>query len=93
MDADQPLVNRRGLVGRIIVQHQVQVQVGRGHLVDGLEESQELLLPVAAVGLPDYLAGGHIQRGEQTGGAVAHIVVGATLAPSLRVAAGGGSGT
>ena len=49
----QPLVDRRGLVRGVIVQHEVKVEVIRDRGVNELEEPQELLVPVAAVGLRD----------------------------------------
>jgi hypothetical protein len=49
----EPLVDRRGFVSRVVVQDQVQVQVLRHGGVDELEELQELLVPVAAVVLGD----------------------------------------
>src|SRR6185369_1766194 len=51
---EQPLVDRRGLVRGVIVQHQVQVQVLRDSRVDELEEPEELLVAVPAVGLRDH---------------------------------------
>jgi len=46
---EQPLVDRRGLVRRVVVQDQVQVQVLGDGGVDELEGAQELLVAVAAV--------------------------------------------
>src|SRR6266511_6309046 len=37
----QPLLDRRGLVGGVVVADQVQVQLGGGVLVDGFEEPEE----------------------------------------------------
>jgi hypothetical protein len=45
----QPLVDRGGLVGGVVVQDQVQVEVLRDGLVDELEEAEELLVAVPAV--------------------------------------------
>ena len=50
---EQPLLDRRRLVRGVVVQDQVQVQVLRDGGVDELEEPQELLVPVPAVGLAD----------------------------------------
>ena len=72
----QPGPDRGGLVGGVVVADQVQVQLGRGVRVDGLEEPQELLVAVPALVLADHLAGGDVQRGEQARGAVADVVVG-----------------
>jgi hypothetical protein len=47
--ADEPALNGRGLVGPVIVEYQLEVQLG-GHLdVDTLEELLELDGPVPAV--------------------------------------------
>src|ERR1700689_2275270 len=75
--ADQPVLHRGGLVGGVVVADQVQVQAGGGGGVDGLEELQELLVPVLAVVGGDDLAGGDVERGEQAGRAVADVVVAA----------------
>jgi hypothetical protein len=42
--------------------------------VDGAQEAQELAVAVAGQALPDHLAGQHVQRREQGGGAVALVV-------------------
>jgi len=72
----QPVLDGGRLVGGVVVQDQVQVQVLRDGLVDQLEELQELLMPVAAVGLGDDRAAGQVEGGEQAGRAVADVVVG-----------------
>jgi len=72
----QPLVDDGGLVGGVVVQDQVQVQVPRHGDVDELEEPEELLVPVAAVGLGDHRPAADVIGGEQAGGAVADVVVG-----------------
>ena len=64
------------LVGGVVVQDQVDLQI-LGHLpVDGLEELQPFLMPVPRQALADDHAGQHVERGEQGGGAVALVVVG-----------------
>jgi hypothetical protein len=57
-----PLV--RGVVVHYLMQH---ASVGAGHV---LEEDQKLLMPVSVLAQPGGLAGGHLQGGEQRGGAV-----------------------
>src|ERR1700694_5215891 len=79
----QPLADVLVFVGGVVVQDQVDRQVF-GHLaVDGLEELQPLLMPVARHALPDHRAGQHVQSSEQGGGAVPLVVVGHRLAPPL----------
>src|ERR1035441_4417702 len=75
--AQQPVLDRGGFVGGVVVADQVQVQAGGSPRVDGLEELQELLLPVPAVVRGDDLPGGDVQGGEQAGRAIADIVVAA----------------
>ena len=76
--AGQPGGHRGVLVGGVVVDHHVQLapRVGLGDL---LEEPQELLVPVPVVAGVDHLAGGDLERGEQGGGAVPDVVVGAGL--------------
>jgi hypothetical protein len=66
-------------VGAVVVDDQVNVQVLRHELLDLPEEAQELLVPVARPALGEHLAGGHVQGGEQGGGAVADVVMRHTL--------------
>src|SRR6516165_9521552 len=42
----EPALYGRGLVGGIVVDHQVEVEAGRGLMVDQLEKAQELAMPV-----------------------------------------------
>ena len=43
----EPALYRRGLVGGIIVDDEMQVEIGQSPFVDGLEEAEELAMPVA----------------------------------------------
>ena len=65
-------------VGGVVVHHQMQLarRVGPGHM---FEERQKLLMAVPVLAQPGDLAGGDLQRGEQGGGAVPDVVVGALL--------------
>ena len=47
--------------------------------VDTFHESQELLMPVTAMTVPHHRARRGIERREQRGGAVPHVIMGATL--------------
>ena len=71
----QPVMDQIGLVGAVVVQDQVDVQLRRYVLFDGVEEVAELDGPVAALELADDLAGFGVERCEQAGGAVAKIIV------------------
>ena len=67
------------LVGGVVVQDQMDLQVVGDLSVDGLEEFQPFLMPVPRHALADDHAGQHVERGEQGGGAVALVVVGHRL--------------
>ena len=69
----EPGAHRRVLVGGQVVDHDVQLAAGIGRR-DLVEEGQELLVPVALGARLGHLAGGHLQRGEQRGGAVPDVV-------------------
>ena len=61
----QPSLDLRMFVGRIVVHHQVDVQI-RWHLpVDQSQESEEVLVAVALLALGDHTTRGDIQRREQ----------------------------
>ena len=66
------------LVGGVVVHDQMQLLVGvaAGEVA---EEDQELLVPVPWSCKAGDLAGGDLERGEQGGGAVPHVVMGAFL--------------
>ena len=78
----QPLVHLGVFVGGVVVHDQVDlgavagVGVGPGQV---FQEAQELLVAVPVLADPGDLAGGDLERGEQGGGAVADVVVGALL--------------
>jgi len=65
-------------VGGVIVHHQVEVllRVGLGDL---LQEREELLLALPGFRRGSDLPGRDVQRGEQDGGSVPHVVVGGFL--------------
>jgi len=65
-------------VGAVVVEHHVQLppRGGPGH---ELEEGEGLAVAVPREALVGHLAGGDLQRCEQGGGPVPHIIVGAPL--------------
>src|SRR5207245_3681512 len=67
------------LVGAIVVQDEMHVELGADFAVDEAEELQELLVTMAGVAMTDHLAAGDIERREETGDPVAFVVVGASL--------------
>jgi hypothetical protein len=61
----QPLLDRLGLVGGVVVQDQVEFEVPGDGCVDDLQEAEELLVTVAAVVLGDDRAGDDVQGGDR----------------------------
>ena len=64
------------LVAAVVVEDRVDQLAGRHGALDGVQEAQELLVPVALHAAADHRAFEDIERGEQGGRAIADIVVG-----------------
>ena len=75
----QPVADGLGLVRAVVVQDQMHVQFCGNVLFDGVEEVAELAGAMSLLGLANNLAGAGVERGEETGGAVALVIVGAPL--------------
>src|SRR5665647_2465589 len=73
---EQPAPHRRGLVGGVVVEDEVDLKVGRDLTLERCQEALELDRAMAGVRRADHLAGGGVERREQAAGAVALIVVG-----------------
>ena len=72
---DEPALDAGVLVGTVVVDDEVDIEV-RGHVgIDVPEEAQEFLVAVARLALGEDLAGGKVQGGEEGGGAVAGVAV------------------
>jgi hypothetical protein len=71
----QPLSDLRMLVGGVVVDHRLDQLAGRNVALDGIEETDELLVPVALHAAPDHAAVEHVEGGEQCRGAVALVIV------------------
>ena len=69
----QPVADPGGLMGSVVVQDQVNIQLGRYAGFYGTEEVAKLLGAMALLGLSDDLAGFCIQSGPQAGCAMADI--------------------
>ena len=69
----QPVADPGGLMGPVVVQDQVNIQLGRYVGFDGTEKFAKLLGAMALLGLSDDLAGFCIQGGKQAGCAMADI--------------------
>ena len=71
----QPAPHFLVLVGGVVINHQMDVQFRRHIGLDVFEELQKFLMTVARLTPGQYLSRGKIQGGEQSGGAVADIVM------------------
>ena len=71
----EPVLDAGVLVGAIVVDDEVDVEVRRHVGIDVLEEAQELLVAVSRPALGEDPAGGNIQGSEEGGGAVADVAV------------------
>src|SRR3974377_635111 len=77
--ACKPPLHGRRFVGAVVVHDQMNIELLRHALVNGAQKLQELMAAMAPMQLADHLASGHIQRREQGGRAMAHVVVTAPL--------------
>ena len=77
--ACEPVADRRGLVGRVVVDHQVDVEVGRDVGLDGAQELKELSGPVTLEAAPDHFAGRDIEGREERRRPVALVIMTAPL--------------
>ena len=72
----QPPMHRRRLVGREVVQHDVDLPLGLDARVDVAEERDEVLGAMLRLAPRDHLAGRDVQRGEEIDRAMPQVVVG-----------------
>src|SRR5216684_6382262 len=70
----EPAFHRVGLVRAVVVEDEVQVEMGRGLAQELPQEGQELLGAVTGQAFADDLATCHVESGEQRGGPVALVV-------------------
>src|SRR6516165_3569522 len=77
--AGEPGFDGRRFMGGVIVEHQMDVEIGRHGLLDLGQEFAEFDRPVALVAAADDPTGGDVQGGEQRGRAVALVVMAAPL--------------
>ncbi len=89
----QPVADQLRLVGAVVVQDQVDVQLRRDVLFDGVEEGAELDRTVAAMGLAEDVSCFCVERGKEAGGSVACVVVGAAFDLSGRMGSSGAVGS
>ncbi len=77
---DDPLLNLRTLVRRVVVEHEMDFEIRRHLLVDQCQKRQEVLVPTPLLARRDPLPGGDVQRGEERRRAVPNVVVGVAFA-------------
>ena len=75
----KPALDRCVLMGRIIVNDQVHIELLRDILLYVLQELQELLMPVPLLALCDNLATGNVQGGKECRCAMPYVVVSHTF--------------
>src|SRR5215472_16718536 len=77
--AQQPAFDRWGFVRAVVVEDQMQFELGRHHGVDGLKKAAKLKLPMTAMEFADHRARLIVERRKQIGGSVAQVVGSAPL--------------
>ena len=65
-----------GFVGAVIIEHQVDVEMGWNLFVDGGEEAQELLMAMLTVAAANDFAGGNVEGGKERSRAMSEVIVG-----------------
>src|SRR5687768_18272378 len=75
----QPAPDQEGLVSRVVVENEVDLQARGDGRLDRIEEPPELHGAVPAVTLANNLAAHHFERSKERGGPVSDIVVRAAL--------------
>ena len=71
----EPALDAGVLVGGMVVDDEVDIEVRRHVGVNVFQEAQKLLVAMTRPALGEDLAGGDIQGGEEGGGAVADVAV------------------
>src|ERR1700726_1055842 len=74
--AVEPAGDRGIFRGGVIVGDDMDVEIGRGLVIDGFEKGEPLLMAVALRQAGDQLALEIIERGKQGQGAVPHVIMG-----------------
>ena len=81
----QPLADVLVLVGGVVIKDDMHGLACRNVVFQPIEETDELLMPVALHVAPEDRAIEHVERGKKRGGAVALIVMGQSAAtPTLQ---------
>ena len=72
----QPALHGRCLVGGVVVEDQMQIEMGGGLAINLPEEGQELVCPMAGQTFADDFAGRDVERGKKRRSAVALLIMG-----------------
>src|SRR5439155_27348697 len=75
----EPPPNLRGFMRAVVVQNQMDVEVGRHRVVNRVEKAQELSTAMSAMTFPNDAPGRNVQRGKQRRGAVPDVIMGPPL--------------
>jgi hypothetical protein len=75
----EPGFDRGRFVRAMVVHHQMQIQVRRHAGFDGAQKAHEFAAAMAPMYLADHSTSSDVQRREQRGRTVAHVIVGASL--------------
>lgn len=75
----QPAADPLGLMRTVVVQDQVYVEFCRHVAFNGIEKSAELAGAMTTMKLAQSATAGHVERGEQAGGAMAFVVMATAL--------------
>ncbi len=76
---DEPAADEGRLVSARVIENEMHAEVGRNLSFDVVEEAAELNRTMPAVQFSDHFATDHIEGGEERGGAVAAVIMGAQL--------------
>ena len=75
----QPLANQCCFVRAVVIQHQMNVEIGGNGPIDLLQEIEKLDGAMTPVALAEHAAGGDIESRKQAGDAVSFVIVRAPL--------------
>ena len=79
--AGHPGLHRRGLVGAVVVHHQMHIERGGRGGVNRTQEGKELLGPMPSMHIADDFARGDVKGRKQGRGAVVAVIMSAPLRP------------
>ena len=79
----EPALHSWMFVRAVIIHHHMQLDLAGEFRIQALQELQEFLMAMARVTLTDDLALRHFQRGKQSRGAIALVIVGHGSTPTL----------